>query len=154
MEKIMFVCTGNMCRSPFAAAVLRKMFADIGLDPAGIASCGTYDLGHEPRDPMMVNVSAELGYTLDGEAIYMGEVNWKEGSLIIIMSEYHRNELTKVVPYDKWNKIKLFNAYFLGKTGEVPDPHHQTEAVYRQSAEMIVRGCAAYIERIKVKEQV
>ena len=44
MEKIMFVCTGNMCRSPFAAAVLRKMFADIGLYPAGIASCGTYDL--------------------------------------------------------------------------------------------------------------
>lgn len=152
MTRIMFVCTGNKCRSPFAAAVLRKMLADLGLGYESIDSCGTYNLGHEPRDPMMVKAAADLGYVLDGKTTYMGEVNWSETDLIIAMSEHHRNELTKVVPYKKWGHIRLFSEYFLGTTDDIPDPHYQTEAVYRKSAELIVKGCASYVERIKLNQ--
>lgn len=151
MNQIMFVCTGNKCRSPFAAAVLQKMFADIGLGHVGISSCGTCDLGREPRDPMMVKVAADMGYTLDGETTYMDNVNWHEPNLIIAMSQYHRNELTKEVPYDKWNHIELFNEYFLGTTEAIEDPHYQTEAVYRKVAEQIVAGCAAFTEKIRMR---
>lgn len=152
MTRIMFVCTGNKCRSPFAAAVLQKMFANLGIGYENIDSCGTYDLGHEPRDPMMVKVAADMGYTLDGKTSYMGEVNWSDIDLIIAMSDQNRNELTKVVPYDKWNRIRLFSEYFLGTTEDIPDPHYQTEAVYRNAAELIVKGCAAYTERVKLNQ--
>lgn len=149
--KIVFVCTGNMCRSPFAECVFRKMLEDEGVSSVDVSSVGTKDLRSADRDPEMVRIAAEFGFVLNGTTTYMTENNLGNADLILAMSKYHRDELTRVVPYTHWNRIQLFNEYCSDEKAEVPDPHFQSEAVYRKSAEMIINGCKNLINKLKLR---
>ena len=59
---VFFVCTGNACRSPLAACILKKKLEDRGIE-ASVASAGTLDWGRNPRDEFYVKLSKEKGYT-------------------------------------------------------------------------------------------
>ena len=66
--RILFVCTGNICRSPTAEAVVRRMAADAGMADALVldsAGTGDWHLG-EPPDPRGVTAAKTRGYQLDG----------------------------------------------------------------------------------------
>jgi protein-tyrosine-phosphatase len=64
--KILFVCTGNICRSPMAAAIARRELARMGRTDVEVASAGTFALdGHGPSSDA-VAIAEEHGLTLDG----------------------------------------------------------------------------------------
>ena len=69
--------------------------------------------------------------------------------LIIVMTEHHRNEVTCLLKYDHWDRIVRFNDYCFGESIDLPDPHYQTEYVYRTSFDTIERGCAEIIKKLQ-----
>ena len=149
--KICFVCTGNACRSPFAECVMKKQLADTGIDGFEVYSLGTLNWGENPRDATMVAVAKELGYELGGTTMVMTHERLMEADVIIVFDEHHRNAMTRVLDYNHWDRIVLFNKIAFDEDGNVADPHFQTETVYRNVAEHIEKGCHRLVEKFKLQ---
>ncbi|MDD6131256.1 MAG: hypothetical protein PUB55_00690 [Bacteroidales bacterium] len=149
--KICFVCTGNACRSPFAECVMKKQLADTGIDGFEVYSLGTLNWGENPRDATMVAVAKELGYELGGTTMVMTHERLMEADVIIVFDEHHRNAITRVLDYNHWDRIVLFNKIAFDEDGNVADPHFQTETVYRNVAEHIEKGCRRLVEKFKLQ---
>ena len=147
--RIVFVCTGNACRSAATEAVLKKMLADSGVGGVEVASCGTKVPEGLYREDVMCRIAAAHSYTMGGKAIPMTEEILNSSDLIIVMTEHHRNEVTRLLKYDHWDRIVRFNDYCFGEPTDLPDPHFQTEHVYRTSFDTIERGCKEIIKKIQ-----
>lgn len=139
--KIVFVCTGNASRSAAAEAVLKKMLVDNGVEGVDVASCGTKVPEGLDREEVMCRIAAEYGYAMGGKAIPMTEDILNSADLIIVMTEHHRNQVTRLLKYENWNRIVRFNDYCFGQQTDLRDPHYQTEYVYRTCFATIERGC-------------
>ncbi|MDE5629498.1 MAG: hypothetical protein K2I69_08055 [Muribaculaceae bacterium] len=140
--KILFVCTGNASRSAAAEAVLKKMLANNNIKDVEVASCGTKVPEGLDREEVMCRIAAEHGYALGGKAIPMTEELLNSADKIIVMTEQHRNEVTRLLKYEHWNRIVRFNDYCFNESTDLPDPHYQTEHVYRTCFGIIERGCS------------
>ena len=145
--KILFVCTGNACRSALAEVILKKMLSDKDISGIELSSCGIKAPEGLEREEIMCRIAAEHGYTMEGKAIPATEEMLNSADLIIVMTEHHRNEITKFLKYDNWNRIVRFNDYCFGIDADLPDPHYQTEYVYRKCFDTIECGCKEIIKK-------
>lgn len=147
--KILFVCTGNACRSALAEVILRKMLNERSISEIEVASCGTKFYGELDRDATMRRIAAEYGYEMGGKVIAMSEELLNSADLIIVMTEHHRNEVTQLLKYSHWDRIVRFNDYCFGDPSDLPDPHFQTEHIYRTCFNVIESGCREIIQKCK-----
>lgn len=147
--KIVFVCTGNASRSAAAEVVLRKMLADNDIPGVEVASCGTDVPNGLDRETVMCRIAAEHGYEMGGNAIPMTEELLNSADLIIVMTERHREEVTRLLKYDNWNRIVRFNDYCFGESKDLPDPHYQTDYVYRSCFDTLEGGCHEIVKKLK-----
>lgn len=146
--KIMFVCTGNASRSAAAEAVLKKLLAENAISDIEVASCGTGVPEGLERDGTMCRVAAEHGYEMGGKAVPMNEDSLNSADLIIVMTERHREKITRLLRYDHWNRIVRFNDFCFGEPSDLADPHFQTEHVYRTCFDRIEAGCREIIRKL------
>lgn len=146
--KILFICTGNACRSALAEVILRKMLNDNGIHGVEVSSCGTKFYGEIDRDETMCRIAEEHSYEMGGKAIPMTEQLLNSADKIIVMTERHRNEVTRLLTYSHWDRIVCFNDYCFGESSDLQDPHYQTEHVYRTCFDTIERGCQEIIKRL------
>lgn len=149
--KIVFVCTGNASRSAVAEVVLRKMLADSNIADVAVASCGTKVPEGLKREDVMCRIAAEHGYEMGGNAKPMSPEILDPADIVIVMTAHHRDEVTRVLRYDNWNCIVRFNDYCFGEPTDLPDPHYQTEYVYRNCFDTIERGCREIIKKLKTQ---
>lgn len=147
--RIVFVCTGNACRSAAAEAILKKMIEDDGLQGVEVLSCGTKVHGYLERDEVMCRIACERGYSMGGMAVQATEELLNDADLIVVMTSRHRDQITRIIKYDRWNRIILFNDFCFGEKTDLSDPHFQTEYVYPMCFDTIERGCKEIIKKFK-----
>jgi low molecular weight protein-tyrosine phosphatase len=124
---ILFVCTGNICRSPTAEGVFRYCVEKAGL-AARITSdsAGTHDyhIG-EPPDPRTQAAARQRGYEL-GElrARRVRREDFERFDYVLAMDETNLLQLERLCPREHAHKLKLFLEFGDRSTREVPDPYY------------------------------
>lgn len=136
---ILFVCTGNTCRSPMAAALMRRRLdragaGDIIVDSAGLAA------GGEPVTSEAAAVMKEIGIDIAGRRSRpLTEALCREADIIAVMTPGHAAALAAYgVPPEK---VRLLG-------GGIPDPYGGSAAVYRRTREALEQAVEALAEEI------
>jgi protein-tyrosine phosphatase len=135
---ILFVCLGNICRSPLAEGIFRSVLEERGLESAfeiDSAALGDWHVG-SPPDPRSVSIASRFGIDISGQrARQVSAADFTRFDVIFGMDRDNVRRLRQLAPEEARNRIHLFLDYALGRTEEVPDPYYEGEesfaAVYR-----------------------
>ncbi|ALG14615.1 protein tyrosine phosphatase [Kibdelosporangium phytohabitans] len=119
-----FVCTGNICRSPMAAIVVREHLRREGLDEVEVSSAGTgsWHVG-DAADPRAQKVLLDHGYQSAHVAAQVGTEHL-DADLLLAMDSGHADDLRGMVGDP--SRIRLFRSFDPAATGDldVPDPYY------------------------------
>ena len=148
IHNILFICSGNLSRSPLAECVLRKMLADNDVADITASSAGTHNLTGMPRDEKMVAVAHQHGYNMGGNACQMTRQMLLDADLILVMDQYHIAKVQHELPHEEWGKMYLFNEYCFGKQSEIEDPICGSTAQNEQVFQNIENGCRKIVEKL------
>lgn len=132
MKKILFVCTGNTCRSPMAEVIFRKISMEKGLGFEA-ESAGICTITGLPASQNSVLAMEEIGVDLKQFcSTDISELNLQDYTLIAVMTEEHRRVLTDVFGVAE-EKIRILG----GDSGGISDPYGGSLGVYRQTRDEI-----------------
>ena len=125
LPAILFVCLGNICRSPTAEGVFRQKAKSVGLD-LKIDSAGTAGYHHgAPPDKRSRQVANARGYDLSRlKCRKVTEEDFVTFDLILGMDEANMRDLKRKCPEEHHSKLQLFLDYAEADFDEVPDPYY------------------------------
>lgn len=157
-QRILFVCLGNICRSPAAEAVLRDMAAAQGVD-VDIDSAGTYG-GHtgERSDPRMREAAARRGIAMTHRARQVREEDFDRFDRIIVMDDNNYERVFRLAP-DRAAQRKIYRfVEFCSQHPEwsyVPDPYYEGREGFELVLDMLEDGCKGLLAELAAngKEQ-
>lgn len=129
--KVLFVCLGNICRSPLAEAIFNKKIEKKGLTKYfHVESCGTanYHVGHTP-DPRTISNARKNGVSIDHRGRQLDHTDLEKFDLILAMDESNLRNIHRLPNAGQHSdKIKLMRSYDpLAGAHEVPDPYYGNE---------------------------
>lgn len=139
---ILFVCLGNICRSPMAACIMKALFKERGLS-GRIESAGTMDwnVGNS-ADRRMIRLASERGLDLKmHRARQLSRQDFEEFDLIIVMDREIERTVLKRAPDTMRHKVKHIADCGNGKHDDVEDPYHSNDKAFRNCVELINQHC-------------
>ena len=153
---VLFVCTGNICRSPTAEGVARKLLIDAGLDArvtVDSAGLGGWHVG-DPPDPRAIDSAQRRGYDLSAQrARRFGRADFDDFALIVGMDRGHVAQLRARRPRGAAGEVRLFLEFLAADDpqfgDDVPDPYYGGMADYELSLDLIERGLPGLIETLR-----
>jgi protein-tyrosine phosphatase len=152
---VLFVCTGNICRSPTAEGVFRALATRAGLsDRIEADSCGTidYHVG-EPPDPRSCRHAQARGYDITTlRARHLHRSDFERFDLLVALDRGHEEVLSRLAPHDAKDKVRLFMSYApeLGLTC-VPDPYYGDAAAFEHALDLIERAAAGLLDEVRTR---
>jgi protein-tyrosine phosphatase len=153
MPKLLFVCTGNICRSPTAEGVLRHYVHKQGLsNEILLDSAGTqgYHIGAAP-DPRSVDAAAQRGFDISAlRARRLEAGDFQEFDLILGLDNSHMQHLQEIAPKNAKAELALFLEYAgVTKEKEVPDPYYGNRKHFEYVLDLVEAAALPLIHKIK-----
>ncbi|GAA3934769.1 low molecular weight protein-tyrosine-phosphatase [Litoribacillus peritrichatus] len=151
--KILFVCLGNICRSPTADGVFRKVIKQAGLDGAVyVDSAGTagWHIGKSP-DGRSSEVALSRGYDLSLlRSRQVSSDDFSEFDLLLAMDSDNYSDLLSLCPNEHRHKVKKFLSYSsILPDGDVPDPYYGGEAGFERVLDLVEEACEALLRDVQ-----
>tara|TARA_R110000737_G_scaffold2923_9_gene9223 strand:+ start:176822 stop:177295 length:474 start_codon:yes stop_codon:yes gene_type:complete len=149
---VLFVCLGNICRSPLAHGILQHLVDQADLTTHyHIDSCGTanYHTGNPP-DPRSIQTAAlhNIDITMQRARQFDPSTDIKRFDHIIPMDAANHRDLSKLKVPD--TKLKLMRSYdpTLTKPQDVPDPYYGGDDGFEKVYQMLTRACQGFLDQL------
>ena len=150
---VLFVCLGNICRSPTAEAVFNQRSKQAGLD-IYIDSAGTsgWHIGERP-DPRSIEFGEAAGYDFSGQSSRkVMRADFGDFDYIVAMDDKNHADLTALCPPNLRGKIKLFLDFTEGNhPRSVPDPYYGGDGGFANVLALIEQASDGLIADIKAQ---
>lgn len=150
--KLLFICLGNICRSPAAEGIMRQMVEeralsnDIIVDSAGI---GSWHVGEMP-DPRMRKHAARRGYDLSPLRArqFRSDDFWKFDYIVVMDEENYHDVMERGGVYADARKVLRMKDYFIRYKGQqsVPDPYYGGAEGFERALNLIEDGCEGLLK--------
>jgi protein-tyrosine phosphatase len=155
-RRILFVCMGNICRSPTAEGVFRKMLAERAPDlDVLIDSAGThgYHTG-APPDPRACRAAERRGVDLKPlRARRVTAEDFAHFELVLAMDEHNRQFLVEACPPEYRDRIRLFLEFAPHlERREVPDPYYGGSTGFEHVLDLVEEAAAGLLEHLRRTE--
>lgn len=149
---VLFVCTGNICRSPTAEGVFRHLARERGvLDRLRVDSAGTHDyhVGEAP-DPRAIAHAARRGYDLAAlRARQVMRADFTGFDRILAMDRDHLRQLRAIAPAGSPARLSMFLDHSESWRGlDVPDPYYGSGRGFEEVLDMVEEASARLLEEI------
>ena len=145
--RLLFVCLGNICRSPAAEGVMRRLAAERGvalaLDSAGT---GAWHVGNPP-DPRMRAAAAARGYPIDDlRARQAVAEDFARFDHVLAMDRQNLADLKRLAPATGGAALSLMLSHGKSGAGDVPDPYYGGDAGFDHVLDLLEDACAGLLE--------
>ncbi len=150
---VLFVCMGNICRSPTAEGVFRHLVIKEGVeDWFEIDSAGThaYHVGNPPDERARQTALARGIDLSDLRARQVSHTDFESFDHILVMDRQNLDTLKFVCPKHYSHKLKLFLEYAPGlKTLEVPDPYYGGARGFEEVLDLVERAALGFLQSVR-----
>ncbi len=157
--EILFVCLGNICRSPTAEGVMRKLVSEAGLQESiAIDSAGTggWHVG-DPPDERATGAAHTRGITLEGQARKVRPEDFERFDLILAMDSANERDLHQLAPDEEARmKVRLLREFDPASAGlvdlDVPDPYYDSVRGFEIVLDQIQAACEGLLQHAREAE--
>jgi protein-tyrosine phosphatase len=156
--KLLFVCLGNICRSPAAENIINHLLSQESPEIQALISCdsaGTsaYHIGESP-DRRMVQAAKKRDMDFTGKGRQFTRSDFEEFDLILAMDRDNYYGILSLDPSGKYqHKVKMICDYCTEHTiKEVPDPYYGGPEGFNHVIDLLIDGCSGLLK--EVKEQI
>jgi protein-tyrosine phosphatase len=151
--RLLFVCLGNICRSPTAENIMNAKVQEAGLsDRISCDSAGTsaYHVGDRP-DRRMTQAATQRGIAMEGRARQLTRQDLAEFDLILAMDRENLANIKALDPAGRYHdKIKLMGDYCTHhRLREVPDPYYGGPEGFNQVIDLLLDACDGLLAEIE-----
>ncbi|MCF4968805.1 low molecular weight protein-tyrosine-phosphatase [Nostoc sp. CMAA1605] len=154
--KLLFVCLGNICRSPSAENIMNYLIDKDNLsdrilcDSAGTSS---YHIGSPPDRRMSAAAATKLGIKLQGRARQFQKSDFQEFDLILAMDQDNYQDILSLDPTGQYHhKVHLMCEFCSQHTlKEVPDPYYGGTEGFNQVIDLLLDACDGLLQHIVSK---
>ena len=151
--RVLFVCLGNICRSPLAEAIFVHKIRELGLAGELVAdSCGTanYHIGDMP-DPRTIRNAFKNGILMSHLGRQLSAKDLEAFDLILAMDQSNLANIKRLGNASQhFHKISLMRSYDpIGKNLDVPDPYHGDEKDFQEVFEILDRSTDQLIAQLR-----
>ncbi|MEZ9233750.1 low molecular weight protein-tyrosine-phosphatase [Vibrio amylolyticus] len=144
-NKIIIVCTGNICRSPIAESLFKSALPSKTFQSAGIA-VDESNLTGERAHPSSIEVATENGLVIgEHKAQQLTELMCLENDLVLVMSHEQIDEVAQICPLAR-SKTMLIGQWI--GTGEILDPIHLSRESFEIVYDILERAVASWTTKI------
>ena len=145
MRKILFICTGNICRSPTAEGVLRRLAERMNV-AVHVESAGTHDYHvGDPPDPRAQRHAHGRGYDLSAQrARQLRRRDFEEFDLLVAMDRGHLEIMQRHCPPQHQDKLRM-----LVNGHDVPDPYYGGPEDFEQVLDMVEAACLGLLSEMR-----
>ena len=149
MKKLLFVCSGNTCRSPLAEAIAKQVFPEDLLERIEVSSAGSSAVDGVPASPLAVEVAGRRSIDLTGHrARFLDRGLVKEADLIITMGAKHRDTVGVIDPAAS-RYTYLLTDFCDEETGDIPDPIGCGIGEYESTYRVLENCIRRMVERLR-----